>query len=439
MSNPIKIGVFFQNYLPLLISRQTPNLDFFYFVGENSLIKDCVKKIIPEEKIIYFKLKRQNDPLSRYSSSEIIKKSNFPQLIKENKINYLIPSFLLSPFVQNWGKKNGIKIIFTDSRFKILENKIYFDQFLKENDLPKPASGIVNFPGSKITFSDQTCVIQDPTSSGGYGTFFVKSQNEVQKMLDQGLLKPNKNYLIREFVKGPSYGISVFISPKIIALSAARKQCFQKLTNHSGGFLGMQWETSLPSKTIEQINATFGKIGNFLFHKGFLGFANFDFIVSENGNIFIIECNPRFSDATAHLLVFPQLISGLPVGKLFIESFVTKRPCLKPKFYPYPDSTFSGSVLNIRVFADKKNPYLTKRDFKSGLYLSKNGGLDYLSPDPREMSLNEKQLIFFSQVKTGQVYKETSTIAYSLSNYALFNNDGQVNAEGEKILKSFRY
>jgi len=222
----VKIGLFFQNYVPLLFAQQNPNLDFYYFIGEDSDVRPEVEKILPREKLIFFKLGPRSDYRSDCESEAIIKQSNLTNLIKENKINYLVPSIYSSRFFYNWGRENGVKIIFTDYKDKILENKLYFDRFLEKNDLPKPKSFVFNYSKSATLPGEGRFVIQDPGSSGGYGTFFVNAQKEIENLIKEKKIKINHNYLAREFIEGKSYGITVFIAPGLIALSAARRQCF---------------------------------------------------------------------------------------------------------------------------------------------------------------------------------------------------------------------
>ena len=49
-----KIGLFFQNYVPLLLAQQNPNLDFYYFIGEDSYVRQEAEKILTKEKLIFF-------------------------------------------------------------------------------------------------------------------------------------------------------------------------------------------------------------------------------------------------------------------------------------------------------------------------------------------------------------------------------------------------
>ena len=440
-----KIAAFADNFDILFLPKNIAGADFYYLAAKNSSALDWFKENLPEEKILLFEPDDKEKNLGDWDIDELLYHSNITQIIKLHQIDFFAPSLHATKAVYEWSKENNVKLLSTDFNLQNnFENKLYFDQFLKENNLPKPASLVFNAAKSPKTPFEGKFVLQEPTSGGGKGTFFIESEDELKNLLSAGKILPNENYLVRTFIKGETYGITVFIAPGKIALSPCRRQCFYPANKFGKKrFAGIQWiANEFNDNLIQNINSTFFKTGELLYQKKFFGFANFDFIVDGENRINFIECNPRFSAATPQLIQRPKMTSDLPVGKIFVEGFLT--PQIYPEkidYFGYPQTNFNGSVMEINVFPEEENrEIIIKKQYQNGLYNYQDRKLSFATPKIEEINDNHQQLFYCSPaVNIGDIFKEDNVVSYIFSNFPLFTKQGEINEEGREVLGTFKF
>ena len=81
-----------------------------------------------------------------------------------------------------------------------LEDKIWFDAFLKRHDIPTPPGGVV-LAGPAMSVRGRS-VIQARESLGGEGTYFVDGTRAARALVRDGRLLAGERYLLRAFVRG---------------------------------------------------------------------------------------------------------------------------------------------------------------------------------------------------------------------------------------------
>ena len=442
----IKIGLFVDFFGFLQAAENLPLADYYYLAAENTRDLEWAKKFLPEEKILTYKIGWKYGYFHNYTTDKLIRDSNLTEVLKKNGIGILVPGFDCSQFVFDWAAENNLKIASIDHRFQhLFENKVYFDKFLDANGFPKPKSFITQFPlASPLPFIGKF-VLQVPTSRGGTGTFFLETTEEIENLIKAKILKTKTDYLLREFISGKTYGISVFVGQDFLALSTARQQCFLDLDKqHNKVFRGVQWVGNNFSDNLKKkINENFSRIGQLLQKKGYFGFANFDFMIDDQENLYFIEFNPRLSSATPQIFLNPALLSDLPLGQIFLEKFLevkTFRP--KSNFYPYPKTDFEGSLLEIIIRCPEEDKKCqVKKEYTNGIYASDREAFVFEDPDIRKIKpqIKEKKVIFYSDVQKGESYGHQTAVFHLFSTYRLFQEDGNLNKEGEKALNSFKY
>ncbi|MFH1375288.1 MAG: ATP-grasp domain-containing protein [Patescibacteria group bacterium] len=411
----------------------------FYFTEEGSPEAQWISEFLSRKQILYYHFSTRRKNFDKHSLENILKYSDLTQLLKKRRIKYLVFSNALSNFLEKWSKANKLKIIASPYHFqKSFENKIYFDAFLERNGIPKPKSCTYNHSKNSKIFSDKM-VLQKAGSWGAEGTFFLKNKNDLKKLLTKNKIRRNENCLLREHISGKSYGITVFISPKIIAISSLREQHFYECDQScEQNFAGIQWVAgkNISAQLMLNINQVFARLGELFHQEKFLGYANFDFIIDRQNKIYLIECNPRFAASSLQLLRFPRLISDIQTEKLFINDFIEKSDFAKPKVYlADSQNDFEGANLQIKVAPKTK----IVKDYRNGLYEYKNGRAIYKDPDIRKFSQQGKELIFHSNTSLGRFYPETLDAANVITNFPLFGKGGQLNKLGRKIIETFSY
>jgi hypothetical protein len=311
--------------------------------------------------------------------------------------------------------------------------------------LPKPASAPY-VSGQKIPALNGGVVLQETYTAGGEGTFILEKAADVKILEQKKLIHKNSEYLVREFVKGRSFGISIFITPDVIALSAIRLQCAKgKALNGQILFNGIQWlPTSFFSpKTIDYMNDVFLELGKKLQAMKFYAFANIDFIIDDQfEKVHIIECNPRLSSSTFQVFALPQLISNLKMSELLIDCFLgSAKPKNRTSFHKIPASKFKGATLDINGFHLSDAESLTiKKEFEPGIYSFNGRSPRFKTADFRKFNNRSKQFILASFAQKGEQYQSTEVIASIISNFELYDiKTEKLNQAGNTLLKSFNY
>ncbi|MFA5022365.1 MAG: ATP-grasp domain-containing protein [Patescibacteria group bacterium] len=437
----IRIGIFPCDLEAVLADKKNLNFEFVYLTAKNSVEENWVKSFVSKKNIVYYNLAKNKSALEKNSFTDIFSSSNVATVIKNNKLKFLWLTVNNDDrsYLKKWAQKNKVKIVGPEFNLQSnLENKIWFDLFLTRNQLPKPASQIYQPKTDKVKLKSKL-VLQSSNSAGGEGTFFLNNKKEIASLIKAKKIILNKKYLLRQLIQGKPFGITIFVAPKIIALSALRLQCYQNSDSAKEKmFKGIQWlPTSRLKINKKDINKIFSQLGQKLYEEKFLGFANVDFIVDKKGKIFILECNPRFSSATVQLIKFPQLISGVPTGQLFVTSFLNQNKYPKQyKFYPMPKINFTGSVLNIDLLP--KKTLTINKEFTKGVYKLTKGKIEFKTSDIKKLDMNQMEFIFMSMTKKGEKYSHKTNIGSIISNYSLFTNDGKINQAGKKLLNTFK-
>lgn len=411
----------------------------FYLTEKDSSEADWIHKFLSKKQILQYSFQNEPQNFDRHNFENILKYSDLTQVLKRHKIKFLIFANSHSLFLDQWSKANEIKIIATSYPLqKKFENKLWFDSFLDKNKIPRPESRVYNFAQKKPLWKTKM-VLQKAHSCGSEGTFFLENQKGIEALMFDGKIRKNENCLLRKFVQGKSYGITVFVGADLIALSALREQCFYPAEQFGKiNFAGIQWilADSIGADLAQKINEIFTRLGKLLHQKKFLGYANFDFIVAQNEQVYLIECNPRFSASNPQLLQFPILIGGVATEQFFLHDFIAKKKFIEPEIHSFQNqNSFQGTNLLIKV-----PPKTTIRKmFENGLYGFKKDKIVYLDADIRKLKLQGQEFIFHSNTSLGRYYPELMDTANVITNFPLFDTAGKLNQEGAKIVAEFRY
>lgn len=369
---------------------------------------------------------------------EILVESNIMQTLHDRAIHYIITTEIITEELEIIAKQHGLTWITTSAKtHERFENKIVFDRLLSAHKLPKPSSELYK-RGDKLPFIET--VLQKAESWGSEGTFFVNSETELNQLTISDMLKNETVLLARQRIRGTSYGVSLFISSGVIAISALRIQCFQKTPEGLDMFLGIQWVPfkKFSKKLQTDINTMLKALGDVLYKERYLGFANIDFIVDHSDNLFIIECNARYSAANFHIAWQPQLLHSLKTYELFIDSVIeTKDYPDSYRVYEVPDMDFSGSMIDLDLFPEiYKGEYILHDMKPLGLYEYQGVPL-FRSPNLKVPI--KDAIIYFSEYSEQHTVKEYKTIGFLYSSITLFNQDGMLNNTGSTVKSFFEY
>ena len=277
--------------------------------------------------------------IEEQGDADLFKKSALKVAIKRTGIKQFLISHRSTAELTLAAKKINLQLIGNKSSWaERFENKIFFDLLLTELKVKKPltisAKNLKNYP------QNQLVVLQVPDSFGSFGTKILSAES-AQKITTQ---KKERKFLIREFVAGRIFGISVFIDQKNAVFSSVREQCYYRQNGSTPVFAGIQWipTSDLSKKAIRNIETAFRKITKATQAKGITGILNFDFILDSTDAVFVLECNPRPSSATPQLLQHPELVHNLD-----ISNFLLGNKSLPSNRQSIPLTSYQGSLFDL--------------------------------------------------------------------------------------------
>jgi len=438
---PAKIGLMTGAVDSLIFaSKWTHNQNqLVFFAPKGKVEEKWAKSFLPLENVVCYNLKDKNISMAVLDLDGVVKNSDITKKLKNLGVEFFLLHHSASKFLNDWQNKSKVKLISSGFKWRKLEDKIFFDNFLAKNKLPKPESEIYFWGKPKIKIRGRA-VLQDPNSEGGEGTYFVNDMSEITNLFSRGKLKKKNRYLLRKYIDGQSFGITVLSSPCTIGVSAIRTQCYgEKNFSNRRQFFGVQWvsakELGLDIKL--KIEKVFFSLAESLKKIGFFGYANIDFIIGNDGNIYIIECNPRFSASTSQLVQFPEIIGGLNTTDVYFDYFLGNHNSHFSKRYSgLMSSKFQGSVLHLET-PNLKKSYLIKREYRNGIYKFEKGKINFLTPDITDFDTKGSKFIFYSDTSSGESIEKDTVIGLVISNFPLYTKSGIPKDKMKVIINKF--
>lgn len=400
---------------------------FFPIVADNTIEYEYAKECLRVENIIHVKIENKF-LFSELNSEEIAKFSDLGEKLNASGVRFLLVK-KSNAFLEKWSQKYKITLLCPDYNIgKKIENKIYFDTFLSANRLPRPASKVISSSNDQKPFP--ATILQIPESSGGEGTFLIKTQ-KIFSELSKKLKKP---LLARKYQEGLPLSSSLFIDKRKIYFTALERQCFRTYKNNSlGDFIGIQWlpYAFFDRKVHKKIEKFLLRIGNNLSSEGLRGLINIDFILDKIGNIYCIECNPRLACATNQILAQKELRNEVDFINLYLKTAKTEESAANL----LPKSAFSGCQMFISFPAQTKFPHTIKTFIPSGFFIFENNSLKEVKLQNRMDFLKLKNsLFYYNEINKGEVYKSGIQIGTAIANFPLFSfKTGKLNKAGKVI------
>ena len=268
---------------------------------------------------------------------DIVRLKSFQRAAAKSGITHLLVSHRSSKELFQKLRSLNITPLGNDYRWATqFENKRFFDRLLTKFAIPKPRTLSIKDLQQPL----ERVVVQEIDSFGSFGTKIVSSHTAM-KLLQKS--SHRKNLMTRAFITGDVYGITMLVKGSSFALSALRQQCYYRT---GLVFAGVQWVPTqqFSPKLIGRIEAIFKKIAHFCIKQGIEGVLNFDFIIDTNHKPYILECNPRPSSATPHLLQHPALIHHID-----LSGFMTGQLASIPHHPTLPRHRFRGALLDLMV------------------------------------------------------------------------------------------
>ncbi len=309
------------------------------------------------------------------------------------------------------------KFLMVDPRFtKEYENKVWFREHF---------SGKLTFPQYKVfqranvapteaVFAEvmdgrKKVVVQDEQLSGGKGTFFISTYEQYCQMLaDLERFSAHSQVVVSSVVAGArERSIQACVTNEKVYTGPLQRQIVGHplLANiqiaDGDKFCGAEVDLGdQGSEVHQQATEVAETIGEELQKGGYRGIFGVDFLLSDDGTLYVLEVNPRVTGVTPLLTALYQGEQGIPFYLLHI---------LELGGYPYTvqDASYSfdkqGSWLVLHSLASETVEVVETP--VSGTYCIKNSTLQRVSDNQALSQLKSHQFILQSYMQPGATVK----------------------------------
>jgi len=353
------------------------------------------------------------------TTAELLEGSDIGAVLRHHHVDALLLSVGCTPRTRQWAARWRVRLWMTSwADQQRYGDKRRFDAFLRRHGLPCPPRAGLDWRTQQVRALP--AVVQLADSLGGEGTFFVRAQSDVARLVRSGAISRTDRLLVRGMLGGIPCGITVFIAPGIVALSAVRRQCYHASDAAHLVFAGIQWlsDASWSPSLRSHLSDVFTRLGELLHARGYFGFANVDFLLDGEDHVHILECNPRLSAATPQLFRHPELGGGLPLAAHFLRPMTGARPA-HPSLHGLPHTNFAGATFDLAWPVDAR-PAILRRVPRNGRY----AGATWLGPDLRDPNQpGAFQIIALAQ--PGERIEPGQSVATVLSSVALYDAGGR--------------
>ncbi len=344
----------------------------YFATSESSPAYDFFKTNISPNHLLT--LKQSENFALHLNDDKAIEKSDLNQRVMGEGIDSFWISHRTSRKLVDWEQNSRIKLLANQLKHQTrFENKIVFDDLLRQNKLPVPQGKVLSGTSDLQNLESFPAVLQIPESDGSTGTFFVSDRREIEQLLK--LKKLSFPCLFRQYIDGIPLGITALIGKENLIFSSLRLQLF--FLNNKGGndYYGIQWlPSTLFSKAFyEKLSSSLKKICTIFRDQGFSGVANFDLIAKDN-EFYFIECNPRLSLSSAQLTNQKELFHGLDFTEEFAQ--VINEGDSSSNKPTIPQTDYQGATIDLDFV---KNKCGKERIFKTGTYSFTNHDFIYES------------------------------------------------------------
>lgn len=311
-------------------------------VGEISSYKAIVicrylKLNYPKIKIYsYDSRKFTNKIRSKYSVKHFcIDSDNFEAelslIIAENNIDYFFPVIneTLSVF---WCKKElysrSLNYLGDFDTYKVLNDKKLLHKLAKELKILVPEK-YVNIEEALIPY-----VIKPTNLSSAKGVRYVNNNEDIPEKIDL------KNIILQQYVNGEGVGYSFYCKNGIISNGFGHKRlCEYPISGGSSTY-----------RTSYSDDRMFAAANKIVKHLNYTGFAMFEFKLTNDNELYLLEVNPR---------IWGSIYQGLANGKNYFEEILGKPDQVKPVIQSNDKNTYLAPLIYLSLFR-----YVLKFNFK---------------------------------------------------------------------------
>jgi predicted ATP-grasp superfamily ATP-dependent carboligase len=319
------------------IFNQSPYIFYFLVVDEFldislpqlknfHLIYAYKNKNIKNLKNPYLCLEEQGTTLSAKNSGKLL---SHPQVIdyiqktSDSLIPIIIPFKPSSKIEHLCHQFNWINAAVSAKINRFLEDKNQFYEFCQKNKLPTIPSNIDLFTKDNFLKYQkkygQKLVLQSHFGWAGNSTFCSDNWQDLKNSFSTNTLVKFSPY-----ISGYSLTNNCCLTKNGLVQSPPALQFtgIKPLTNNPFATVGRQWPSMAPkniTKKIGKITNNFSKSIKKINYQGFFGL---DFLIDQNENVYLLECNPRLTASFAFYTEIEIQKNLFPLLLLHLSQFI---------------------------------------------------------------------------------------------------------------------
>ena len=272
----------------------------------------------------------KTNPIFR-NSNRLINEKVVQQYIDKNTPPNEAPKVMFFKIAKNIEKtceRLNYRVLNSSSELnKRFETKISQYEMLKDEGVNFPTTkigllGDFNYDNLKSELGEDF-VIQYSRGHTGSGTFFNRDEESFRS---EQSLYPKREAKITRRIYGDSWTINACVSRFGILYGGLSYQItgISELVNREGGTVGNDWSQSqlLSEFSKEQIKKITEKVGKVMRRNRFKGLFGLDFIVDNNGEVFLIEVNARQPASTSVHTKYMTELGIIPMQIFHIAEYL---------------------------------------------------------------------------------------------------------------------
>ena len=178
----------------------------------------------------------------------------------------------------------------------------------------------------------QTFVIQFSRGHTGSGTYVIETEEQFSSLQNENNQRKAK---FSVNVNGIAYTLNACITTSGVFMGGLSLQVTgdQDLGASWGSTIGNDWSKRIYLDDVKEIIKQTQIIGTVMYQKGFRGMFGVDFIVTESGEIFVIEINARQTASVPMYTKMQLLREEVPLSMLHLYEFMGLKIDLNYKDY----------------------------------------------------------------------------------------------------------
>ena len=307
---------------------------------DDSYILDGLRK----SNVKYFSLEEDSGELNSLyrNSAKLLMQEEVKDYIHENggKQKYFQTFKISARFEKLVERKmyDGVLLNTSSELNKLFEEKISQYELLSGGSvhLPDTVVGALKTFEYKLLKQDlgERLVLQFNRGHTGEGTIFIESDDDLQKLQNEF---PERIVRIAKFVQGIPYTINACVYRDQVFMGGLSYQITgeKHLTNFAGGTVGndFSFRVGISDETYIKIFEQVSEIGGKMAARGYKGLFGVDFILDEDGQVFIIEINARQPASIPYFTKLQLSNNQIPLALLHLMAFLDIREKLDVQKY----------------------------------------------------------------------------------------------------------